>query len=75
MAPVKSHELLESGQPGPHPSYIQIAKPYIFQHSVQECMMLAGSSDAKDDSIRLQGVSWIDNVRKAMHLYIRSQLR
>lgn len=68
MAPSESHEITENNPVGPHPSFIQIARPYIFQHSVQECITLARSSDAKDDSIRLQGVAWIDSVRKAMHL-------
>jgi CTD kinase subunit beta len=67
MAPSQS-QTDEANPPGPHPSYIQIAKPYIFQHTIQQCLDLAGSSVAKDDSIRLQGVAWIDSVRKAMHL-------
>ena len=54
---------------GPHPSYIEIAKPYVFESKIRECLTIAGVSEAKDDSIRLQGVSWIDGVRKAMHLY------
>ncbi len=56
-------------QPGPHPSYIQIAKPYVFDHRVQECLQAAAVTEAKEDSIRLQGVAWIDSTRKALHLY------
>ncbi len=66
MAPSQAHDFTESNPYGPHPSHIQIAKPYVFQQAVQECV---GSSEAKDDGIRLQGVAWIDSVRKAMHLY------
>ena len=53
---------------GPHPSYIQIAKPYVFDHKVQECLQTAGVTEAKEDNIRLQGVAWIDSTRKALHL-------
>ena len=68
MAPSHSSDTVENGPVGPHPSYIKIAKPYIFEHQVQRCMKGAGIAEAKDDSIRLQGVAWIDSVRKAMHL-------
>ena len=68
MAPSLIAEQMETGHVGPHPSYIEIAKPYIFEPKIQECLSVAGVSEAKDDSIRLQGVAWIDSVRKAMHL-------
>lgn len=68
MAPSQAHDLTEGPPLGPHPSHIQIAKPYVFQQTVQECI---SSTEAKDDGIRLQGVLWIDSVRKAMHLYER----
>lgn len=68
MVSSQSHQPVDTNPVGPHPSYIQIAKPYIFQHTVQQCLIFAGSSDAKDDSIRLQGIAWIDSVRKAMYL-------
>lgn len=68
MAPSYSSDTVEGGLVGPHPSYIQIAKPYIFDHQVQKCIKSAGIPEAKDDSIRLQGVAWIDSVRKALHL-------
>lgn len=53
---------------GPHPSFIRVASPYIFEQKVQECLRALGSSEAKEDTIRLQGVMWIDNVRKALQL-------
>ncbi|CAD6578820.1 MAG: RNA polymerase II C-terminal domain kinase beta subunit [Alectoria sarmentosa] len=49
-----------------------MAKPYIFEPKIKECLIAAGVSEAKDDSIRLQGVAWIDSVRKAMHLPVRT---
>ena len=68
MAPGSTSTMAD--QTGPHPSYIQTAKPYIFDHKVQECLSAAGVTEAKEDSIRLQGVAWIDSVRKALHLYV-----
>ena len=68
MAPSQMAEPTDNGHVGPHPSYIEIAKPYLFEPKIQECFNAAGVSEAKDDSIRLQGVAWIDSVRKAMHL-------
>lgn len=53
---------------GPHPSYIQVAKPYIFDQKIQDCLNAAGLSEAKDDSIRLQGIAWIESVRRALRL-------
>lgn len=68
MSPTQAVERIDNNRVGPHPSYIEIAKPYIFEPKVQECLTAAGVSEAKDDNIRLQGVAWIDSVRKAMHL-------
>lgn len=71
MAPAKpdnsspSADTLESG---PHPSFIQVAKPYVFQQKLEDCMLAIGVNEAKEDNVRLQGVAWIDNVRKALQL-------
>ena len=53
---------------GPHPSFIQVAKPYIFEQKLQDCMTAIGVTEAKEDNARLQGVLWIDGVRKALQL-------
>lgn len=47
---------------------MQVAKPYIFEPKVQECIRATGTKEAKEDTIRLQGVAWIDDVRKALQL-------
>lgn len=52
----------------PHPSFIQVAKPYVFEQTIQECLAATGVDPQREDSIRIQGVTWIDNVRKALHL-------
>jgi len=53
---------------GPHPSFIQLAKPYVFEQGLQQCMTEIGATEAKEDTFRLQGVTWIDSVRKALQL-------
>ncbi|KAF2205764.1 cyclin-like protein [Delitschia confertaspora ATCC 74209] len=57
---------------GPHPSYIEVAKPYIFDQNIQKCLANIGMSEAKEDAVRLQGVAWIDNVRRAMQLPVKT---
>jgi CTD kinase subunit beta len=68
MSPAKASEKLEPKHVGPHPSYIQVARPYVFEQKLQECMNATGVSEAKEDVARLQGVQWIDNVRRALKL-------
>jgi CTD kinase subunit beta len=70
MAPVASPS--ERERVGPHPSYIEIAKPYILQTRIQKCLAEINMSDAKEDAVRLQGVAWIDQVRRALQLPIRT---
>lgn len=60
----------ESSPPGPHPSYIQVAKPFVFEQKVQSQIIATGANPAREDSFRLQGVQWIDDVRKALQLYV-----
>ncbi|KAL8904556.1 MAG: hypothetical protein Q9171_007014 [Xanthocarpia ochracea] len=69
MAPSQPTNPAEGSQPGPHPSYIQIAKPYIFETRIQECMLAAGINEARDEDIRLQAVAWIDNDAAAAALF------
>lgn len=57
---------------GPHPSYIEVAKPYILQSRIQRCLSDLNMTDAKEDAVRLQGVTWIDQVRRALSLPIRT---
>jgi CTD kinase subunit beta len=62
MAPATSPSERERDRErvGPHPSYIEIAKPYILQSRIQKCLRDVNMSDAKEDTVRLQGVAWID---------------
>lgn len=68
MAPVKDSEVT-NGRTGPATSFIQVAKPYIFEQTIQECLKTTGVSQAREDNIRLGGVQYIDNVRKALKLW------
>lgn len=72
MAPSATPSELGSARVGPHPSYIEIAKPYILQSRIQTCLTALQMSDAKEDAVRLQGVAWIDAVRRALSLPIRT---
>ncbi|KAI9696786.1 MAG: RNA polymerase II C-terminal domain kinase beta subunit [Candelina mexicana] len=75
MAPAvaqSQNPLIENGQHGPHPSFIQVAKPYVFEQKLQECMAVTGVTEAKEGNLRTQGVAWIDSVRKALQLPVRT---
>lgn len=67
MAPVRESDA-DSECAGPLPSFIQVAKPYIFEHTIQECIRLTGVTQAREDQLRLSGVQWIDSVRKSLRL-------
>lgn len=53
---------------GPHPSYIQVAHPYIFQSQIEELQLTLGVNTAREDASRIQGVQWIQDVRRALQL-------
>jgi len=56
------------GVVGPHPSFINVANPYLFEQQIQACLAALGTTEAKEANARLQGVMWIDNVRRALQL-------
>ncbi|GES60397.1 cyclin-like protein [Aspergillus terreus] len=58
--------------PSIHPSFIQVAKPYIFESTIQKCIAAMGVNPLREEALRLQGVTWIDNVRRALNLPIRT---
>lgn len=68
MAPAHITVKTADGKLGPHPSYIEVAKPFIFENRIIECLTTGGLSETRDDKIRLEGITWIDNVRRALHL-------
>jgi CTD kinase subunit beta len=72
MAPADLSAERDGERVGPHPSHIEVAKPYILQSRIQQCLLDLRMSDAKEDSIRLQGVAWIEQVRRALQLPVRT---
>ena len=68
MSP-QSNDVIDPNTVGPHPSYIQIAKPYYSDRNLQECLAVTGVHEAREDNLRLLGVAWIDSVRKALKLW------
>ncbi|KAJ5794391.1 Glutathione S-transferase/chloride channel C-terminal [Penicillium paradoxum] len=66
--------MLEShlAPPAIHPSFIQVANPYIFEQTVENCIEAMGVNPIRETSLRLQGVAWIDGVRRALNLPIRT---
>ncbi|KIW93504.1 uncharacterized protein Z519_06109 [Cladophialophora bantiana CBS 173.52] len=57
---------------GPLPNYVQVAKCYVFEQEIQKCLKENGVSQAREDNLRLAGVQWIDNVRRALKLPVRT---
>ncbi|KAJ9364422.1 hypothetical protein DTO280E4_1668 [Paecilomyces variotii] len=78
MAPEKKDSVRPDAEaappetPMPHPSFIQVAKPYVFEQTIQDCITALGVDPLREEGLRLQGVAWIDSVRRALHLPVRT---
>ncbi|KAJ9614654.1 RNA polymerase II C-terminal domain kinase beta subunit [Cladophialophora chaetospira] len=59
-------------RPGHLLNHVQVAKSYVFEQEIQKCLRENGVSPAREDNIRLAGVQWIDNVRRALKLPVRT---
>jgi CTD kinase subunit beta len=64
---------------GPHPSFIRVSAQYQSQQAIDTKLQQAGGdhnerslAEAKEASLRLQGVQWIDVVRRALQLPVRT---
>lgn len=55
---------------GPHPSYIHVAEQFTFQQKLQNQLVAIGTNPTREDSFRLQGVQWINDVRTALQLLV-----
>ena len=53
---------------GPMPNFVQVAKSYIFEQEIQQCLKDTGVTQSREDMIRLAGVQWIENVRRSLKL-------
>lgn len=56
--------------PAIHPSFVRVAKPYMAEQVIQACIRSLGIDPIREEKARFQGVSWIDNVRKELNLYV-----
>jgi CTD kinase subunit beta len=68
MAPTALNNVSASPQEGPHPSYIQVAKPFLFHQQIQGQLVAIGTNVSREDMYRLQGIQWISDVRYALQL-------
>lgn len=72
---------------GPHPSTIRVSAPYLTQAAIDARLLLSPNAnsvtssldaqerslaEAREDNVRLQGVTWLDNVRRALQLPVRT---
>ncbi len=53
---------------GPHTSDIRVAAPFVFEEQVNKSSELTRINPVKEESSRLQGVAWIDSVRRSLQL-------
>lgn len=58
---------------GPHPGIVSVPAQYVFEQNIRQMQKAAGSDPNRDDAYRLQGVQLIDNVRRALHLYVQAE--
>lgn len=64
---------------GPPPSTIRVAAPFCTQSAIEKHLQPASLdpqerslAEAREDSVRLQGVTWLDNVRRALQLPVKT---
>lgn len=60
----------ESLPVGPHPGIVSVPAQYVFEQNIRQMQKAAGSDPSREDNYRLQGVQMIDNVRRALQLYV-----
>jgi hypothetical protein len=56
---------------GPHPGFIEPCRRFVFEFQVQRALQKLGT-DQKDETWRMQGVSFIESIRTALRLYVVS---
>lgn len=70
MALLQADETTKRNLPpiSPNPSCMKVIKRYIYQQTIQEYIK---GYEVNEELMRLQGVAWIDGVRKLLHMYER----
>ncbi|KAG0649323.1 CTD kinase subunit beta [Hyphodiscus hymeniophilus] len=56
----------------PHEGFLQVAQSFIFQQQIQSSLVALGTNPSREDSYRLSGVQWINDVRTALQLPVRT---
>ncbi|KAK5175424.1 RNA polymerase II C-terminal domain kinase beta subunit [Saxophila tyrrhenica] len=83
MGAVKRMSNGEAKPVGPHPSTIRVSARYLSHAAVEKRLQPPAQNgeldlqersvaEAREDSMRLQGVTWLDTVRRALQLPIRT---
>ncbi|KPI43241.1 CTD kinase subunit beta [Cyphellophora attinorum] len=54
------------------PNHVQVADAYIFQQNIDARLESIGVTHAREDALRLAGVQWLDQVRRALKLPVRT---
>lgn len=68
MAPMPPTSAESEGLAGPKPSLIEVAKPYVFEEGIRSALEAVGMPNSREDQIRMNGVLWIDQVRRVLQL-------
>ncbi len=53
---------------GPHPSHIHVANQYSFHQQLSGAIVATGANPTREDTFRLQGIEWINEVRAVLQL-------
>jgi hypothetical protein len=69
MAPAQPSSNGSNGPPAVPTSFIYVAKRFLFQQQLNNHMIAIGNNPTREDQFRLQGVQWINDVRKVLSLY------
>ncbi|CAK3977426.1 CTD kinase subunit beta [Lecanosticta acicola] len=69
----------EAKNVGPHPSTIRVSASYMTQSAIEKRLQPPALdaqerslAEAREDSVRLQGVTWLDSVRRALQLPVKT---
>jgi CTD kinase subunit beta len=57
---------------GPHPGLVIVCKDFVFQDEIDACLKAIGMDGPRDTTARLNGVAWLDKVRRALNMPVRT---
>ncbi|KAF2668536.1 hypothetical protein BT63DRAFT_456179 [Microthyrium microscopicum] len=56
---------------GPHPGFMEVCQKWVHEQTIQKALLRLGT-DTKDEQWRIQGVSYIEQVRNALKLPLKT---